>query len=321
MDASILTLLPPENTLPAAYWNQLSQSDKTEFLKLRNRLHQSQKTSVKDRRLVSFSNEMTTILRFLEQSESGREQRCILAGVAFAGPFICVNTRQLKSFLGRCKSSINGSFQQLGYVAVRTKSKAKTCVLSVLPSLSSDPNLLRQWTVRGAADDALFCFVSKFQPDPLPVITADDLNEERKIQNVSSQPIRSTSAAVGKVQTQSIPKNTANTPPIKKKIYDFDLSLFNDLKPQEKIPEMTPSYSVDYLSVLEDQHRGFTMYGSGYGGIYGEFSFGRMIDDSFKESDDEWAPTMQRTMSRSQSVYFSQKDWSPILDSPLFLDF
>jgi hypothetical protein len=72
------------------------------------------------------------VLKFLEYSESHREERCILAGIAFAGPFICVNTRLLKSFLGRCKSSINGGFQQMGYVAIKTKTKARGCVAAVL---------------------------------------------------------------------------------------------------------------------------------------------------------------------------------------------
>lgn len=356
MDASILNLLPPESSLPATYWNHLSQSDKAEFLKLRNQLHQSQKTSVKDRRLVSFSNEMTTILQFLEQSESGREWRCILAGVAFAGPFICVNTRQLKNFLGRCKSSINGSFQQLGYVAVRTKSKAKSCVLSVIPSLANDPNLLRQWTVRCASDDAHFCFVSKFQPYPMPTITPEDLNEERKPQiltassefnnlqksnnsnEISGLPPKSLSAInqstammIKQQQQQSqqqkqkqqkqnyrhqnqnyqnniLGSQTSNSQPIKKRVYDFDLSYFNDLKPQEKIPEMTPSYSVDYLQTLT--HSNVDDW-SDLSNIYqGELSL-----------TDEWDPIIQKTMSRSQSAFFSQENSTIIIDSPLFLDF
>ena len=172
----------PDPSLPIAYWNQLSQDDKDEFIRLRTSLQQSQKQSntVKDSRLMAFSNEMKTILKFIEHDESGRQQRSILTGVAFAGPFICVNTRQLKNFLGRCKSSINGSLQQLGYIAVKTKSKARSCVLAVMPLLSNDVNLLRQWTVRGASEDALFCFVSNFQPNPMPIITSEDLNEERR---------------------------------------------------------------------------------------------------------------------------------------------
>ena len=355
MDASILNLLPPESSLPATYWNNLSQNDKAEFLKLRNQLHQSQKTSVKDRRLVSFSNEMTTILQFLEQSETGRECRCILAGVAFAGPFICVNTRQLKNFLGRCKSSINGSFQQLGYVAVRTKSKAKSCVLSVIPSLASDPNLLRQWTVRCASDDAHYCFVSKFQPNPMPTITPEDLNEERKpqllasisndlsnaqqnnddssITNNSYLPPRSLSAInqstamLIKQQTQqkqkqqkhqnqnrhqnyqnNIMNQSSNSQPIIRRDYDFDLSNFNDFRYQEKIPEMTPSYSFDFLQTLTHNNNDNW---SDLSNIYqGEISV-----------DDEWDPIIQKTMSRSQSALFAQENSSTIIDFPLYLDF
>ena len=300
---------------------------------------------------------MTTILQFLEQSESGREWRCILAGVAFAGPFICVNTRQLKNFLGRCKSSINGSFQQLGYVAVRTKSKAKSCVLSVIPSLANDPNLLRQWTVRCASDDAHFCFVSKFQPHPMPTITPEDLNEERKPQvltntgnefsnlqkvNNDSQISRSTfipprslsainqtTAMLIKQQTQQKQKQqkgqsqyrhpnqnlqnivnsqSPNSQPTKKHVYDFDLSFFNDLRPQEKIPEMTPSYSVDYLQTLSHSN-------------IDDWSDLSNIYQSEIIVDDEWDPIIQKTMSRSQSAIFAQENSSTIIDCPFFLDF
>ena len=129
-----------EASLPQPYWGNLSQADKVEYQRLRSNFHQNQKMSCKDRRLVSFSNELMTILKFIEHSETGRENRTVLVGVCFAGPFIGVNTRQLKNFLGRCKSSINGSLQQLGYVALKTKSKARTCILSILPSLINDQN-------------------------------------------------------------------------------------------------------------------------------------------------------------------------------------
>jgi len=179
-----------EISLPTPYWNNLSPSDKTEFQRLRNNFHQSQKMSSKDRRLVSFSNELITILKFIERSESGRENRTVLVGVCFAGPFIGVNTRQLKNFLGRCKSSINGSFQQLGYVALRTKSKARTCVLSIIPSLINDQNILRQWTVRCAADDAQFCFITNLRSLVLPTITSEDLNDEHRNAIQIPHPVR-----------------------------------------------------------------------------------------------------------------------------------
>jgi hypothetical protein len=72
------------------------------------------------------------------------EVRCIATGLCLSGPVVCINTRQLKKFLNRCKSSINGSFQQLGYIAVRTKSKARNCCVAALPALASDQTVLRQ---------------------------------------------------------------------------------------------------------------------------------------------------------------------------------
>ena len=321
MEASNLALHAPDPSLPGTYWSQLTLEDKMEFLKLRTKLHETQKASMKDRRLVSFSNEMATILKFLERDERCREQRCVLSGVAFAGPYICVNTRQLKSFLGRCKSSINGSLQQLGYVAVRTKSKARACVLAVMPILANDPNLLRQWTVRGASSDALFCFVSRFQPDPLPVILPEDLNEDKKITSTGS------SNNSGSVQLQKINQIKNNTSKVllqaqqntlknmirntliqqpKKMMYDLDTSAFIDfgfndsLIPSIKVAEMTPSISFDYLSAFVDENDSM------------------WENDLQKDYENEWNIQSHRSVPRSQSTFFySYHDWT-FDDHPLF---
>lgn len=170
----------PEIHLPPQYWNQISQDDRNEFIRLRTSFYHGQKSSSKDRRIVTFSKELTIVLRYLERSQENMECRCVLTGVCFVGPYVCVNTRQLKTFLGRCKSSINGSFQQLGYVALRTKAKARTCVITALPSLQSNPNILRQWTVRYVSEDTRFCFISSFPHVSMPVIEEDDLYDEKK---------------------------------------------------------------------------------------------------------------------------------------------
>lgn len=173
---------------PATFWNSLSQDDKNEYLRLRQSFHNGQKISSKDRRIVTFRKELNIVLQYLERSPENMEARCILIGVCFVGPLICVNTRQLKSFLSRCKSSINGSFQQLGYVALKTKAKARNCCVAVLPSLQNHQTVLRQWTVRVAGEEAPFCFVSSFSYVGLPDITDEDLFDEKP------KPIRSNSS-------------------------------------------------------------------------------------------------------------------------------
>ena len=191
---------------PPLFWGRLPLEEKTEFIKLRNQLHSNQKQSAKDSRVITFQKELSTVLEFTERDDIYREERCILTGIAFAGSIICVNTRLLKSFLGRCKSSINSGFQQMGYVAIKTKTKARICVVTVLKSLTNDPTLLRQWTVRGVSNNAESCFKSKFNIALLPEITPNDLNID------NHTPMTRSSSFMIQKNSQIVSKNSEKSP-------------------------------------------------------------------------------------------------------------
>ena len=218
------------------FWNRISKEDQSEFIRLRSQLHQYQKSYGKDPRVVTFRNELGMVLKFIERDEVHREERSILTGIAFAGPFICVNTRLLKQFLGRCKSSINGGFQQMGYVAIRTKTKARNCIVAFMKSLTSEPSLLRQWTVRGASQSAEVCFVSSFPMELLPEITPSDLNVDTHSQNM--------------IQTVSL-KNHQQRANTQIKAIDFveQRQKYETFYPPKFIPE---SYSVESFSAFDD---------------------------------------------------------------------
>jgi hypothetical protein len=243
----------PDLPVSATYWTLLSPDDRSEYLRLRASFHHGQRISSKDRRVVTFRRELTLVMEFLERSPENTEVRCILAGVCFAGPVVCINTRQLKGFLKRCKSSINGSFQQLGYLALRTKAKAKACILSVLPSLQSDQNLLRQWTVRAISDDAEFCFVSSFCHAYLPEITAEDLLEERP------PVVAKGFCATPQFAPPPLPSQFMRPPPsqasFKPKMLEFDLpSLPSDIEPDpdgNSVLPMATSWSMDFFRDFE----------------------------------------------------------------------
>lgn len=349
--------LNPDPSLPIVYWNQLNQEDKDEFIRLRTSLHQSQKQSntVKDSRLMTFSNEMKTILKFIEHDESGRQQRSILTGVAFAGPFICVNTRQLKNFLGRCKSSINGSLQQLGYIAVKTKSKARSCVLAVMPLLTNDVNLLRQWTVRGASEDALFCFVSSFHPNQLPLITAEDLNEDRRntvvakisnamisssLANKSKDVNKSSSSTNGKQNSKSKASNANST-----SFQTPQQTIQNIIKhvllnvPQKKLNIINNSNNSNIdmdISVPVTDFKSPDMFNFGlnydlkpfemtpsisvdYLHKFGDGFGNDFENDIFNDYENEWNIQSHRTVPRSNSTFFSTSyDWKLPDDPQLF---
>ncbi|OHT00797.1 hypothetical protein TRFO_07779 [Tritrichomonas foetus] len=141
-----MNLVPSISPLQTAFWELLPCEDKIEFISLREALHAQHCSIHKDHTNSTFQNDLQMIYAFIERRPDQKEIRSIVSGICFAGNYICVNTRQLKHFIGRCKSSINNGFQQLGYVSAKTK--VRNCIISALPSLLHDPALLRQWTMR-----------------------------------------------------------------------------------------------------------------------------------------------------------------------------
>jgi hypothetical protein len=141
-------------------------------MRLSQRFFADQKLSAlvragRERREVIFMKEVLAILQYIERSPENTEVRSIVTGLCFHGPFVCINTRALKGILCRCKSSINGLFQELGYGQKRARHEREFVMLA-MPSLRKDPRVLRQWTIRQVADDSMFCFVSKIPRVELP---------------------------------------------------------------------------------------------------------------------------------------------------------
>lgn len=234
-----------ECVLHPAFWNKLTEDDKNEFNKLKAHFHQNISSSGKDRRVVTFANELMAVLKFLDRDMIHREERCILTGICFAGPFICVNTRQLKTFLGRCKSSINGSFQQMGYVALRTKAKARNCIISILKPLMNEPAILRQWTVRRASDHTDFCYLSSFSVSLLPEVTEDDLDTESSANSTPQQHQMPLPPPIKKQSHQQLAQVTMQIIPEKPHVTIQE-------KPTEILRSVSFSYSLERLNILDD---------------------------------------------------------------------
>ena len=251
-------------------WSALTRADQEEFGRVRAELHQSQNSAQKDKRLVQFPLELASVLAFIDRSPHGVEARSIAAGASFAGPFIAVNTRHLKHFIGRCKSSINGCFQLIGYPTVRVKAKARECVLACLPSLANEPAALRQWTVRYAGDTALACFFSGYvdvgltsritlaeederRPAAAPVLPFD---EEHEVFGAILPEVKQ--VAFAPVVPERRPAVVAPRAPEVKparfapKQLEFDLDDIELDHENVAIQEITPSFSVDYLAALEE---------------------------------------------------------------------
>lgn len=149
--------------------DSLSRADAEEYRRLRDSFSAS---SSHDRHQATFQQEIKNIIQFVERSKEDREERALAAGLIYTGTYFCVNTQQLKKLIGRCKSSINSGFQQMGFMSMKMKTRARSCLFSALPSLMNDTSSARQWTVRSyPSSPALFAMKQGMVPmSPVPVI-------------------------------------------------------------------------------------------------------------------------------------------------------
>lgn len=128
--------------------SSLSRADAIEYMRLKESFIHSQSSRTRDRRGNTFKQEIETIIRFVDSRQEDRELRALATGLIRNGSYLCVNSQRLKLFVRRCKSSINNGFQQLGFESVKSRSCSNACLTSALPSIASQTNLGRQWTVR-----------------------------------------------------------------------------------------------------------------------------------------------------------------------------
>ena len=126
-------------------WEKVGEDDRKAYALLYHSTH-DKNDGRKENHLISFQKDLNSVMSFIERRPECREERAIISGFYFTGSFICVNTRQLKFLMGRCKSSLNNGFQSLGYMSA--KAKSKQWFMNCLPSLLNDNNLFRQWTIR-----------------------------------------------------------------------------------------------------------------------------------------------------------------------------
>ena len=139
-------------------WERLSYDDKLEYERLRNVFFQNQNHSTKDRRGMSFSDEINLLIKYISRNPYGIEDRCIIVGICFVGSYALINTQHLKVMTFHCKSSLNGNFQKYGYLTILNKTKIKPSILQVLPSLRHEMPQLRHWTIRCAFENVQILF-------------------------------------------------------------------------------------------------------------------------------------------------------------------
>jgi hypothetical protein len=228
---------PVDAKIPIRPWYRLNICDRHRYNALRAFFRQPRKSHVREPRNAPFVGEIASILSYIDQPTPARDSRCVVCGLAAAGAFVCVNAQQLKHLIGRCKSSINSGFQQIDYDVVRNRAKARDALWAIIPEMRADQSSLRQWTVRCATDSSPLCFYSLYAAPILPAIAPADFTEEKRAPK---------------------PKPPPPALPVKPLSFEFNLVVSDDDDDDRDVafhfnplPEMQPSFSVDFLSGLD----------------------------------------------------------------------
>ena len=126
----------------------LSDADVAAYNKLRSDLSSPNCRNRRNKRLETFGEMLNSIQSFAIRKDDDDWKRCLVCGVLWLTNGIAINTRQLRLLINKCKSSINGSLQKLGYTTSLGRTESAAAMVSVWPLLRENNAELRKWTVR-----------------------------------------------------------------------------------------------------------------------------------------------------------------------------
>ena len=133
--------------VPEFWWN-LSDADKYGYLCLRSAISSNGGKSQRTKRIATFTECVENIRRYAVRGNDEDAVRCAVCGICWLPDGIAINTRQLMFLIGKCKSSINGSLQKMGFNVNLARTDASAALFAAMPCLKDKVNEIRKWTVR-----------------------------------------------------------------------------------------------------------------------------------------------------------------------------
>lgn len=130
------------------YWGMLNPMDMQRYNYLRLALSSSETKNQRNRRIATFTEAMEAVRGFAIRGDSNDKLRCLVCGIAWLPEGIAINTHQLKLLISRCKSSINGSLQKLGFTENLGRTAAANAMIAQYSFLKENSTELRKWSVR-----------------------------------------------------------------------------------------------------------------------------------------------------------------------------
>jgi hypothetical protein len=158
---------PSKNDYRPKFYELLSPADQEQYNEIRSTLSSQMCRNRRGKRLEGFSDILASIRSFCIRHNDDDWKRCLVCGVCWLANGIAINNRQLSLLIDKCKSSINGSFQKMGYSTLQSRNESSGSLCDCIPLLKNNFNELREWTVR--------LFVAATPQPMLPIYSVNTL--------------------------------------------------------------------------------------------------------------------------------------------------
>jgi hypothetical protein len=156
--------------------------------------------------VLSFSEALEAIKAFVVRNDKSDSTRALMCGVGWLPEGLAINIHQLRHLLPKCKSSINGSLQKLGYSISLRRGECSASILRELPCLRGNTPEVRKWSVRRKPDSTVI--INEKSVAPVFQISLDGLlkaeGEEEAIDLARGLESLDFSTAIDGEQTWSI---------------------------------------------------------------------------------------------------------------------
>jgi hypothetical protein len=131
-----------------SHWAVLAPEDQREYLALRAQFHEAISKSRRGERIDVFVQRLKSIRAFITKDADSQWRRSLVCGIIFLSNSLAINIQQLRNLLGKCKSSINGSLQQLSYISKPPSNEIEEELTQAIPVMKDDHAELKKWTIR-----------------------------------------------------------------------------------------------------------------------------------------------------------------------------
>lgn len=130
------------------YWDILSDIDKLGYEELQKEIATTIAISGRSKFCKNFNVIFDKIRNYIVRHNESDKTRSLVCGIVWMNEVLALNTRQLITLIGKCKSSVNSEFQSIGYVTVPMETNAAIELAGKFPFLRDSIVLTRQWTLR-----------------------------------------------------------------------------------------------------------------------------------------------------------------------------